>query len=93
MMKRTISVLTALAVMVSGLLSQITGCSGSSDSYTTGEWLNMVEENFSLTYYEQAEPYFASITADNDLFSVSQIAAEWGVVDRSEEHTSELQSH
>lgn len=85
MMKRTISVLTALAVMVSGLLSQITGCSGSSDSYTTGEWLNMVEENFSLTYYEQAEPYFASITADNDLFSVSQIAAEWGVVDTDQE--------
>ena len=81
-MKRTVSFLAALIFLAVSTLSMLTGCSaGDANFYTVGEWLNMVEDDFGLTYYEQETPYFTSINPDNDLFSVSQIAAEWGVVD------------
>ena len=81
-MKRTVSFFATLIFLAVSTLSMLTGCSaGDANFYTVGEWLNMVEDDFGLTYYEQETPYFTSINPDNDLFSVSQIAAEWGVVD------------
>lgn len=81
-MKRTVSFFAALIFLTVNMLSMLTGCSSdNANFYTVGEWLNMVEDDFGLTYYEQEAPYFTSITSDNELFSISQIAAEWGVVD------------
>lgn len=85
-MKRTVSFLVTLLFLASSMLSILTGCSADeANYYTVGEWLNIVENDFGMTYYEQETPYFTSINSDNDLFSVSQIAAEWGVVDTTQQ--------
>lgn len=83
-MKRPIALLLVALLT----LSMIPVMSGFTDkenaSVNVGEWLTLVDEEFGMSYYEQADPYFENITADNTYFKAVQIAAEWDVVPTDE---------
>ncbi len=64
------------------IMPMLTGCADANkDYYTVGEWLDIVELNFNMLYYDQAEPYFPNVAPEDEDYSTAQIAAEWGLVD------------
>ena len=82
MIKKLISVLLAAAMWTVCILPCLTGCNGGGgDGYTVAEWLDKVEMQFNMLYYNTDEPFFPNVTAESQHFDTLQIAAEWGLVD------------
>lgn len=84
-MKRPLALLL-VAVMTLSMIPVMSGFTGKENaSVNVGEWLALVDEEFGMSYYEQAEPYFENVTAENTYFKAVQIAAEWDVVSTDDE--------
>lgn len=83
-MKKFLAILLSLVMLV-GAVPLMTGLTGQEKaSVNVGDWLALVDAEFGMTYYEQAEPYFENIPADNRYFAAVQTAVEWGVVSQDE---------
>ena len=79
-MKRPIALLL-VALMTLSMLPIMSGFTDKENaSVNVGEWLTVVDEEFGMSYYEQDDPYFENVTADNTYFKAVQIAAEWDVI-------------
>lgn len=80
--------LLALLLAVVMVVSMIPVMSGFTDkdhaSVNVGEWLTLVNQEFGMSYYEQTDPYFANITADNTYFAAVQTAVEWNVISKDD---------
>lgn len=74
------SIIMSLTAVLPGLISQTP-----EDTMSTGEWLALVDEEFGMTSYESAEPYYEEVQPDNEYFAAVQIAYEWGVITDEDE--------
>ncbi len=82
MIKKVISLLLSAVMWTVCVLPCLTACKGSGDGgYTIGEWLDKLETQFNMLYYNSDEPYFQNISSSGEYFDTAQIAAEWGLVD------------
>lgn len=87
MNKRMISSFLSAVLLGAFVLTSLSGCSASADKkhYTVLEWLDKVEETFNLLYYTEEEPLVESVKTSDDHFDTVQIAAEWGIIDPSDD--------
>lgn len=87
MKKRIISALLGAALLIGFVMPCLGGCSTAQNenNYTITQWLDMVETSFNLLYYSEQEPLVSSIKASDERFDTVQIAAEWGIIDPSDD--------
>jgi len=72
------SVVMLLGTLIPGLAgNQVQGV-------TTGDWLQMLDQQFGMTTYQSQEPYYANVPASNPYFASVQIAYEWGVINSAD---------
>lgn len=83
-MKRIKAWFLAILMAIS-LLASLSGCAAVQETaaITMGQWLSLVAESFGLETYQEEQPLFAKVTADNNYFSVFQACAEWDIVEPS----------
>lgn len=82
MIKKLISILMAIVILLSMVMS-FSGCSTQQNNLLTlGQWLGMVNNSFGMESYSQEEPYIKNVSKENEYFNTIQIAAEWDVIDR-----------
>lgn len=81
---RRILVFCLVISLCLGIFSGMTACSNmESFSISTGEWLAWINDSFGMYDYYESEPYVKNVTADNEYFSVVQIAYEWEIIDQN----------
>lgn len=79
-MKKVIAIFLAIVMTIALIPSMVGYTDKENASVSVGEWLSLIDSEFGMSYYEQTEPYFADITADNIYFTAVQAAVEWNVI-------------
>lgn len=84
MMKRIIALLLAVTMLMTCTL---TGCSAANanTALSMGQWVSLLADSFGMQNYLSDKPYFKNITQDNAYFAAFQMAAEWEILEPSEE--------
>lgn len=85
-MKRIIAILLAIIT----LISTLSGCATttSETALSMGQWVMLVADSFGLQNYTEETPHFAKVAKNDSAFSAFQAAAEWGIVEPSDDITS-----
>jgi len=84
-MRRIIAIILAFATIITSS-GFVTACSAKdAQKVKMGDWLAMVNDSFGMFSYLSEEPYFENVTAENPYFEVVQIAAEWNVINTTED--------
>ncbi len=82
-MKRFVSWVLIVVLSFSSVL--MAGCASAPKiTFSLGQWLALVNNEFGMSSYIQETPYFSNVTSDNPYFGTVQIAAEWDVIDSKE---------
>lgn len=82
-MKRFVSWVLIVVLSFSSVL--MAGCASAPKiTFSLGQWLALVNNEFGMSSYTQETPYFENVTSDNPYFGTVQIAAEWDVISTSE---------
>lgn len=87
MKKRMFSTVLAAVMLACLVMTNLSGCKAvdNGDYYSVTQWLDMVENSFNLLYYTQEEPLVTSVKTSDERFDTVQIAAEWGLIDISDD--------
>lgn len=88
--KRNVVLTVVLTMLWLSVFPLINGCKNSADMsgenyYTITEWLDRVENVFSMDYYVEEEPLIQTVMRDNENFDIIQVAAEWGLISAEQE--------
>lgn len=84
-MKRFISVVLLLSLLITSS-GFVTACSSNeSQKMTWREWLSLVNTSFGMSSYLEETPYIESITEADVSFADVQIAVEWEIIEPNEE--------
>jgi len=59
------------------------------NAVTRFQWIQMVAEEFGITEYSNATPYFKDVNADSEYFASIQSAYEWGLLEKSSDFKGE----
>ena len=82
-MRRLISIILLLATLF-GLCLPIAGCSEKKNGLRMGQWLSLLTDSFGITDYSEETPFFPKVNASNQYFGVFQAAAEWDILEPSD---------
>lgn len=85
-MKRIIAALLVFVLVFSFALS-LAGCTATTQdtALTMGQWVSLIAESFGMQNYLSDTPYFKNVKQDNAFFAPFQMAAEWEILEPSEE--------
>lgn len=88
-MKRIIALVSLISILLVNVVS-LSGCTTSDkDALKMGQWLALVSDSFGMESFQQKTPYFENVEADNPAFAYFQMAAEWEILEPSEDITSD----
>lgn len=85
-MKRFVAILLVIAMLLTGTIS-LAGCGATTadTALSMGQWVALIADSFGMQNYFSDTPYFKNINKDNDYFAAFQMAAEWDIIEPSEE--------
>jgi len=81
-MQKIIAFIMSIVMLLGTLIPGLAG--NQVQGVTTGDWLQMLDEQFGMTTYQSQEPYYANVPASNPYFASVQIAYEWGVINSAD---------
>lgn len=88
-MKRFIAVILSFLTLAMPL-TVLAGCSETNgNTVKMGEWLANIADFFGMESYKNEDPYFSKVNSSDKYFGAFQMAAEWGILDSSDEITSD----
>lgn len=85
-MKRFIAILLTVAMLITGLFS-LAGCNATTadTALSMGQWVTLIAESFGMQNYLSDEPHFKNVTKESNYFSAFQMAAEWDILEPTDE--------
>ncbi len=85
-MKRFLAILLILTTLIT-MCAPLAGCS-SSTPLQMGTWLSLIADSFGMVSYTSTKPYFEKVGEGDVHFNAFQLAAEWEVLEPSNEISS-----
>ena len=84
-MKRFIACVLVTVTFITNVFS-LAGCGGNAeDTLQMGQWLMLVADAFGMVTYVEEKPYFPEVKKDDPSYAAFQMAAEWNILEPSEE--------
>ena len=85
-MKKKIFLIVGIAIvaLVTILIVVNSRSKESREGVSRYEWIQMLSNAFSMNEYQETEPYYSDVQADNPYFAAVQSAYEWGITPKEE---------